>query len=392
MLVAWEEKLVAIAVVIAAALIGLVLGMCTHHGDVPGAPACVNRCAQGGCGTASARRSVATGMYLFCGGVLVAAALVHLLAESSETLSEAIPQFPLAPFLCGCGFIVTLAIETIGHSLHHAVATAHPGGELRGILAADDHRLSGEEESSADEASLERRQKASTPATPERVSAPSLGLSSFRSDGESVGTLATGAATPARSVTPYTPPDVQASWPVAMLLFLCLSFHSLVEGIALGVAQDGLAVTDVLLAIIAHKWLASTALVTSLLRAHTQWCSLLGLIGAFSLVTPTGVVIGLIADAAVGDSDSTPAMAGVTAFAAGTFLYVGVVEMIVREIERHHHHSHHHDAAASGVVGSSTHLLRPRSSQGGTSVGAAATSVGIALVGYSAMSVIALWV
>lgn len=55
---------------------------------------------------------------------MLSAGLVHLLADSLEVLMEEI-EYPLGPFLCACGFLVTLIVDQfaeqfVPHSHPHA--------------------------------------------------------------------------------------------------------------------------------------------------------------------------------------------------------------------------------------------------------------------------------
>jgi len=48
---------------------------------------------------------------MFSGGVMLSAGFCHLLAEADEVLEEEIEDFPLGPFLCASGFLVTLMVD-----------------------------------------------------------------------------------------------------------------------------------------------------------------------------------------------------------------------------------------------------------------------------------------
>ena len=145
---------------------------------------------------------------------------------------------------------------------------------------------------------------------------------------------------------------------VAYILFAALSFHSFMAGLALGVSDD--AFNALLLAILAHKGFAAFALGTEFVRMETgsnksdeekdveegeeefgdgeqqKWCltptgttvRIASFMGTFCLVTPIGVMIGTFALQDAGGL----VIAVLTAVAAGTFLYVGIVEVTVAEL------------------------------------------------------------
>lgn len=136
---------------------------------------------------------------------------------------------------------------------------------------------------------------------------------------------------PRTSSSPGTPKPA-ASNPRSGLFFLAaLAFHSFFEGLAIGVEPDVATGFPVLVAILAHKGFAAFALANALTKARlvVSRTSALVYMGLFSLVTPIGIAVGLGLTEGV---DPGPWVGGVTAFCAGTFLYVGLVEMIHRDV------------------------------------------------------------
>lgn len=110
----------------------------------------------------------------------------------------------------------------------------------------------------------------------------------------------------------------------ALVMFVSLGVHSLLEGLGLG-ASEGLTQFGLFLAIVTHKGLAALALGTSFVQAHVSKSQFHLLIWAFSLATPLGALCGaLLADA----SEDSAAASYCTALAAGTFLFVACMEII----------------------------------------------------------------
>jgi len=294
--------------------------------------------------------------YLASGGVLTAAALVHLLPDASETLDGLVPRFPLASFLCGIGFFVTMIVEALG------TTAGSPAPRLPSL---------GRESSCG-----------SLPAGMAPAGAKSLGqsLSSAErgdasSDAESAGEVREEVSVLlSHGVQLKVSGDVQ--WTVALLVLVCLSFHSLVAGIALGVSTEANMVLDLLVAVVAHKGLATSALATAMLRGGASWSVFLPLIVGFSCVTPVGVGIGLAMSAGL---EGSPWTAVLLAFASGTFLHVGMVEMIVHEL--------HKAADDADEEGRSLHALAARCGCSGQALGLAAAGAG-----FVAMSALAVWV
>ena len=153
------------------------------------------------------------------------------------------------------------------------------------------------------------------------------------------------------------------SFLTAALMAGALCFHSVLEGAAQG-AQPGVAdAAHIFVAVAAHKGLAAYALGAAVVDAGADggprfW----GTVGAFAAATPLGIACGaLLADLATGD-----AAAGVSALAAGTFVYVAAMEVIPRELGRG---GHGRDGSGGGV----------------------AAKLGALCVGFGLMTLLAVW-
>lgn len=112
-------------------------------------------------------------------------------------------------------------------------------------------------------------------------------------------------------------------------LFIVLSLHSIIAGMALGVEAHPMQALAILIAILAHKGSAAFALG---LRTKSQhyWGSMLG----FAVMTPLGVAIGASLAAAVEGSSALYFEAVFDSIAAGTFLYVALFEILPGEMKR----------------------------------------------------------
>ena len=120
-----------------------------------------------------------------------------------------------------------------------------------------------------------------------------------------------------------------AVFPLA--LAVALSIHSILAGTALG-AEKGLATSlAILVAIVAHKGSAAFALAVSLHRGGYTRGRILKVISLFSLMTPLGVVIGLIFNALLTGAAERLFEAIFDALAAGTFIYIASLDIISEE-------------------------------------------------------------
>eukprot|EP01129_Flabellula_baltica_P007055 TRINITY_DN2706_c0_g1_i1.p1 TRINITY_DN2706_c0_g1~~TRINITY_DN2706_c0_g1_i1.p1 ORF type:complete len:321 (-),score=50.97 TRINITY_DN2706_c0_g1_i1:53-1015(-) len=129
------------------------------------------------------------------------------------------------------------------------------------------------------------------------------------------------------------------------LIMVMLSVHSLVEGFALGVQDDMEDTTAILIAILSHKFFAAFALGVSLVKKSTVSVQrVIHLVTVFSLTTPIGIGLGLTLSAVLQGAVASFLSEALKAFAAGTFVYVALVEVILAEFGHSHAHSHsHHD-------------------------------------------------
>lgn len=112
-------------------------------------------------------------------------------------------------------------------------------------------------------------------------------------------------------------------------LFIVLSLHSIIAGMALGVEAHPMQALAILVAILAHKGSAAFALG---LRTQSQhyWRSMMG----FAVMTPLGVAVGASLAAAVEGTLALRFEAVFDSIAAGTFLYVALFEILPSEMKR----------------------------------------------------------
>lgn len=112
------------------------------------------------------------------------------------------------------------------------------------------------------------------------------------------------------------------------LLCLILSVHSIIAGASLGLEASLLSSIAILIAIVAHKGSAAFALGVSLKNNRFPFRRHIALISFFSVMTPLGVALGVLFTATFTDRTSTLLEAIFDGLAAGTFIYVAVVDII----------------------------------------------------------------
>jgi solute carrier family 39 (zinc transporter), member 1/2/3 len=114
----------------------------------------------------------------------------------------------------------------------------------------------------------------------------------------------------------------------ASSVIFSIGFHATFEGLALGLMSDFTGFLGPLLAISFHKWAESLAIGFNLVNKNLTFVQRIVAISIYSLFTPVGIIIGILAA-----SNSNLTAAILLAITAGTFLYIGVAEIISHEFE-----------------------------------------------------------
>ncbi len=114
----------------------------------------------------------------------------------------------------------------------------------------------------------------------------------------------------------------------ALLLMIMLSLHSLIEGAALGINSVFSNAMVIFVAIMAHKSTAAFALGVTIVRGYTSKARSIMMLIGFSLMSPVGVLLAALVSSVVQSSAGNLAEAVFNAFAAGSFLYIGTLNVI----------------------------------------------------------------
>ncbi len=115
----------------------------------------------------------------------------------------------------------------------------------------------------------------------------------------------------------------------SVILLVALSIHSVCEGLAIGVSSNPGEVASTTAAVLAHKAFAGYALGSSMVASQMREGHFIVLCGVFATCSVAGIFLGMVFERA----GTNNAVAGVIqAVVAGTFLYVSIVEMGLKEI------------------------------------------------------------
>lgn len=298
---------------------------------------------------------------MFSAGVMISAGFCHLLGEALKQMPKF--QFPLAPFLCGTGYLLTLvadrSVAAGFHQHHHPHDTTDTNNELsNGSLS---RQLSDEPVELLAGIDLAEKGGLLSSASPSRVAMHPVrdegarllhNENAFQHRGEHSSTSATSNSRyplemtmqPKQQHQQQPPPSV--TFLTAILMGVALVFHSLLEGAAMGAQSTISNSFHIFIAIVSHKGLAAYALGSSVVDAlGTEslrrspffvlpappgfW----GVVLPFTFASPLGIFLGFIAS----DFAQGVGAASVSALAAGTFLYVAFMEVIPKELRDPRH-------------------------------------------------------
>jgi len=239
----------------------------------------------------------------FGGGVLLAAGLVHMANDSIEDFDGAPDgswskkyDYPWGAFFVCLGFLTTLFVEEI--VLYILEKTWHKHGSLLEPLIDGDTEPWTECNSD-----FVLKKKSTLSATMMSTAMQDHGDHDHGAQGV-----------------------IERGMAVAFVFLLAISCHSFLAGLGVG-AMTGPGLWSGMLAIIAHKGLATFTLSTCFIKANCPQPRLTFYILVFSLVTPVGIICGSL----LSTDDVTEGI--LVGLAGGSFLYIGVLEVISKEME-----------------------------------------------------------
>ena len=115
------------------------------------------------------------------------------------------------------------------------------------------------------------------------------------------------------------------------VLLVVLSIHSAIAGVSLGLEPGVAASLVILLGILCHKGSAAFTLIASAHVAGIETGSQRVMLGIFSLMTPLGVLSGSGLATGLDGSAAALLQGCFNALAAGTFIYVAIIDIIDEE-------------------------------------------------------------
>jgi len=240
----------------------------------------------------------------FAGGVFLGTALMHFLSDSNQTFQDlGVKDYPFAFMLCSVGYVVTMLGDCILVWVNQSNSVGNVCGE-------------GKEQE----------------------------------DEEDGGEGINGGGTNRR----------RASAGESALLILALSFHSVFEGMAVGVAESKVGAWKALMAVCLHKVFAGVAMAIALLRMmpNRPFLSCAAYAFAFGISSPVGVSIGIVVESTTGSHVARWLFAITMGLATGIFIYVALNHLLASAGVPHNERSTTHEEAAHVSHNNNTNTAR----------------------------------
>lgn len=311
----------------------------------------------------------------FSGGVLLGAGLIHMLPEASEYFSD----FPWAETLCGFGYAFTYFIESyafhggVEHAQDHIVAAS-----ASAVHKTPAHLCIGEMDTAIVFSEKSTDAKETSPSENEEQPKQGSSYGTFADGADTQDSISHGESHPPTGELPKEPEfrrvgsdcchpgdhehasfshrpstskdkespggpqgckthahdheihvhniEFHDNSPItAFVLVLALSFHAVMAGMSLGLAEDWAEYSACLIAIVSHKFVTSFALGLRFLQQvkagdPIPWQVVIVQL-AFSLMTPAGIVAGILV---VRFTEAAIIPALCKSISAGCFLYVAI--------------------------------------------------------------------
>nr|XP_005999908.1 PREDICTED: zinc transporter ZIP3 isoform X1 [Latimeria chalumnae] len=130
--------------------------------------------------------------------------------------------------------------------------------------------------------------------------------------------------------------EISRSSPLRLVsLVFALSAHSVFEGLALGLQEEGDKVISLFIGVVIHETLAAVALGVSMAKSALPIKDAAKLAVIVSLMIPLGIAVGMGIETAQNLTGSIISVI-LQGIAAGTFLFVTFFEILLRELEDKH--------------------------------------------------------
>lgn len=118
----------------------------------------------------------------------------------------------------------------------------------------------------------------------------------------------------------------------AFILVFSLSLHSVFEGLAVGLQEEGKDVLEICLALMIHKSVISFSLSFKLCQGQLRRSAVAGCLLLFALMSPLGISLGIGLTETKASPQHLLARCTLEGLATGTFIYITFMEILPHEL------------------------------------------------------------
>ncbi|XP_034261965.1 zinc transporter ZIP1 [Pantherophis guttatus] len=239
----------------------------------------------------------------FAGGIFLGTCLLDLLPSYLASINEALDdlqvtlRFPLQEFILAMGFFVVLVLEQI------VLAYKDPSGSLEeteALLSSASHQ-----HSSLQQQDQNWPEGSQRPLARDRLAAERT----------------------------HVHVDFNAHSAIRLVvLFLALSLHSIFEGLAVGLQEDGTQALEICLALLIHKGAIAFSLSLKLLQGRLRPRVVAICLVIFSAMSPFGIGLGVALTEVPMAALSRLSRSVLEGLATGTFVYITFLEILPHEL------------------------------------------------------------
>jgi len=270
-------------------------------------------------------------------GILMGAALIHLLFDAEDRQFD----YPFAHLCCGVGFFVAFILEKVlfkhQHDHQHSpneVQIVDPKSAIESASLVANTSAASSRRNSFDskEEIIEEPEPTPTNSTETEtkpVELETINLNSPEHHGSNETEKEHSHEKHGHDHKDEHARKHTAGW----ILFSVLALESFISGSACGVSSTDLGALVIFIAIITHIWAEAFALSATFLKTKMEGRTCTKVMACFSLVTPVGIYVGMLLQTVLEGETALITKAMLISFAAGTFLYISIVEVMAEEFE-----------------------------------------------------------
>ncbi|KAF8777199.1 Zinc transporter ZIP3 like protein [Argiope bruennichi] len=279
----------------------------------------------------------------FGGGVFLGTCLLHLFPDVQEQMDlifkdvNIVPNYPVAEFLFGFGFLMILIVEQIAHNCEEhgrdVPTDTSPVPILNQDLSINDVNRPLVENLGTQYGSIGMNSDSySHEAFSQGHSSNDVSCPLLQDTSTQYGSVGANLDSHSHEIV-FARRRVSNSILRSLFLAFALSLHSIFEGLAIGLQTTVQSDFRILIAVLIHKCIIAFTLGISLINSRLRKSNMITINFCFSLASPFGIILGILVIDFVQGLAMVITSGILQGIAAGTFLYITVFEVLQKELK-----------------------------------------------------------